>query len=51
MQVPQSFISKIESGERSLKAYEQFAYARALDLDVLVFVAELEKVLSAMHTR
>ncbi len=30
--VPQSFVSKIETGERSLKLYEQFDYARALGI-------------------
>ncbi|WP_373580748.1 helix-turn-helix domain-containing protein [Collinsella aerofaciens] len=30
--VPQSFVSKVETGERSLKLYEQFDYARALGI-------------------
>lgn len=42
MRVPQSLISKIETGERSLKVYEQFAYAEALNMDVHAFVGELD---------
>lgn len=44
--VPQSFISKVESGERSLRVYEQFAYAEALGISVEDLVRRLETVLS-----
>ena len=30
LKTPQSFVSKVETGERSLKVYAQFAYAEAL---------------------
>lgn len=39
--VPQSFISKVETGERSLRVYEQFAYAEALGIAVGVLVQRL----------
>lgn len=39
--VPQSFVSKIETGERSLRAYELFSYADALDIDVHSVVSSL----------
>ena len=39
--VPQSFISKVETGERSLRAYEQFAYAEALGITVEVLCVSL----------
>ena len=45
--VPQSFISKVETGERSLRVYEQFAYAEALGITVGVLVQRLEAVLSS----
>ena len=38
LRVTQSFISKVENGERSLRVYEQYAYARALGLPVGTFV-------------
>ena len=44
---PQSFISKVETGERSLRVYEQFAYAEALGITVGVLVQRLEAVLSS----
>ena len=44
--VPQSFISKVETGERSLRVYEQFAYAEALGISVEDLVHRLEAVLS-----
>ena len=44
--VPQSFISKVETGERSLRVYEQFAYAEALGISVDDLVHRLEAVLS-----
>ena len=43
--VPQSFVSKIETGERSLKVYEQFAYARALGISAEALVQRLESYL------
>ena len=42
---PQSFISKIESGERSLHVYELFSYAEALGMDAQEFVGRLEGAL------
>ena len=42
---PQSFVSKIETGERSLKVYEQFAYARALGISSEALVQRLESYL------
>lgn len=32
LDTPQSFVSKIESGERALKLYEVYWYAEALDI-------------------
>lgn len=40
--VPQSYVSKVERGERSLKVYEQFSYARALGIPTVSFVQRLE---------
>lgn len=45
--VPQSFISKVETGERSLRIYEQFAYADALGITVETLVRKLGAVLSS----
>lgn len=45
MKVPQSFVSKVETGERSLKVYEQFSYAEAVGIDIQSFVAEIERAL------
>ena len=39
--VPQSFISKVETGERSLRVYEQFVYADALGITVETLVRML----------
>ena len=47
LRVPQSFISKVETGERSLRVYEQLAYAEALGITVGVLVQRLEAVLSS----
>lgn len=47
LRVPQSFISKVETGERSLRVYEQFAYAEALGITVGVLVQRLEAALSS----
>lgn len=45
--VPQSFISKVETGERSLRVYEQFVYADALGITVETLVRKLGAVLSS----
>ena len=45
LDVPQSFVPKIETGERSLKLYEQFSYAKALNLDVHELVSNLQNAL------
>lgn len=42
---PQSFVSKIETGERSLRLYEQFSYANALGLPISEFCSNLERAL------
>lgn len=41
---PQSYISKIESGERSLHVYELFAYADALGMSAQELVGRLEEM-------
>lgn len=41
LNVPQSFVSKVETGERSLRAYELFSYADALGIDVHSVVSSL----------
>lgn len=46
LEVPQSFISKIETGERSLKAYELFSYAKALDITAESLVRRLHNCLN-----
>lgn len=43
---PQSFVSKIESGERSLHLSEIFDYARALDVSIERLVRDIDAVLS-----
>ncbi len=45
MGVPQSFVSKVETGERSLRLYEQFAYASAMGIEIHKFVDEIEKTI------
>lgn len=40
---PQSFVSKYESGERRLDIIEFLEVARALDIDPMEIIAELEK--------
>ncbi len=40
---PQSFVSKYESGERRLDVIEFLEIARALEIDPLSIIAELEK--------
>lgn len=39
---PQSFVSKVESGERSLHLCEVFDYARALGIDAQALIAAVE---------
>ena len=43
--VPQSYVSKLETGERSLRAYELFDYAKALGIDVRSVVSSLDLAL------
>lgn len=43
--LPQSLVSKIETGARALKLSEVFLYAEALDSDVNTLVAEVGKAL------
>lgn len=38
---PQSFISKIESGERRMDVMELFRYCEALGIEIVPFVKEL----------
>ena len=45
LRAPQSFVSKVETGERSLKVYEQFAYAEALGITPEEMTARLKKYL------
>lgn len=40
---PQSYISKIEMGERSLRLHELFPYSRALGLSPAEIIAEIER--------
>lgn len=40
--MPQSYVSKVETGERSLRAYELFGYAKALEMGVESLVSRLE---------
>lgn len=41
LSAPQSYVSKIETGERSLRAYELFDYSKALGIDVHSVVSSL----------
>lgn len=43
---PQSFVSKIESGERSLHLSEIFDYARALDVSIGRLMRDINAALS-----
>ena len=44
---PQSFVSKVETAERSLKLWEVFSYADALGIDVSELVSIVGGSLSA----
>lgn len=44
---PQSYVSKIEMGERSLQVYELFDYSQALDLSPQKVISALEIALSS----
>ncbi len=50
LDVPQSFISKVETGERALKLYEQFDYARALGIGIADFAMRLQAELDGLGT-
>lgn len=43
---PQSFVSKVETAERSLKLWEVFPYANALGVDPSELVSTVEGILS-----
>ena len=43
---PQSFVAKIESGERSLHVAEFFDYARALDSDAYIVLCRISAYLA-----
>lgn len=45
---PQSFVSKIEIGERGIYFYELIDYAKALDITMGSLVEELERSLSGV---
>lgn len=51
MGVPQSFVSKVETGERSLKLYEQFAYANAIGINIHKLVDEIEQTIKSCKYR
>jgi transcriptional regulator with XRE-family HTH domain len=48
---PQSFVSKIETGERSLDVLELLALCKACDLSPAVFIGQLEERLSSLAPR
>lgn len=43
LNVPQSFISKYEAGERDLNYFEIRLICKALDISILDFVSDLEE--------
>ncbi len=50
LEKPQSYISKIESGEKSLHVYEAFRYADALKIPHAKLLSEVELVLTGKMT-
>ena len=46
MQKPQSYVAKVEMGERSLHLYELFAYAQALGSSPQKIVSDIAKKLA-----
>ncbi len=47
---PQSYISKLESGEKSLHVYEVFSYADALEIHRADLLGEIELTLTNRRT-
>lgn len=47
LSVPQSYISKVETGERAMRIYEMFGYAQALGIASSELACEVEKDLEA----
>ncbi len=47
---PQSYISKIETGEKSLHLYEVFTYADAIEVPRGEMLGEIERVLTGRTT-
>ena len=47
---PQSYVSKIESGEKSLHLYEVFAYADALQTPRVELLGKIEQALTGTTT-
>ena len=45
--LPQSYISKVETGARALKLSEVFGYASALGIDVHILLAEVAAAVTA----
>ncbi len=48
---PQSFVSKLERGERKLQFAEIFSYARALGMDIGDLVSDVEGALRMAPTQ
>lgn len=47
---PQSYVSKIEAGEKSFHAYEIFSYADALDTPRIELIAKIEIALTGQDS-
>jgi len=47
LEKPQSFVSKYESGERRLDIIELLDICKAMNIDLKIFIEELEDILSA----
>lgn len=43
LQKPQSYVAKIESGERKLEVIESFSYCNALGIDICDLIRTLSK--------